>query len=100
MGKGTPHVEADAAVDAGSRDGAAGDERDPRLEAAAGVDAHLADPRAATDGQLQRARRDDALDERPVDSSRPHDALRSDERDGRPAEPHLRAQVDTSRLDE
>ena len=41
------------------------------------VDAHLAEPLALRDRELDRRRRDDALDERPADADDAHAAARS-----------------------
>src|SRR5439155_1356739 len=84
-GKGRAPVEAELAKEAGTRDGARGDERRARHEPLTREDLHFSEPLAAAHRQVGGRRRDDAFDEWPVDAHRTQDGLPRDERNRGPA---------------
>src|SRR5437763_8416197 len=86
MVNGPPGVAAEAAAEARPRDRATRDERSGSDEAAARVDVDAPELLAALDRQLDRNRRHDALDERPVDADRTRQRPLGDELE-RPAPP-------------
>src|SRR5437868_8723376 len=86
MVNGPPRVPAEPASEAGPRDRARCDERSRAEEAAARVDTNAPELLAALDRQLDRDRRNDVLDERPVDAHGPRERALGDERE-RPAPP-------------
>src|SRR5256885_16245097 len=95
MGEGSARIEAGTSSESRLRHRSPRDQRGSSHEPAPGVDAQLADTLASLDRQFERPRRDDTLDERPVDAHDSRDLPCSNDRNQALPIPDARLQIYT-----